>query len=228
MTGRAFRHGMIRWLIVLLLAGCTASHPSIRGSPHASDEGVSSSAGDGAESEPNPEARELSQAATASIERNDPEAGPRAAAELAKRHGGWVATMRECEVTVAVPGDQLDAVLAELPSLGKVAESRLLARDVTAAHRDLEVRIDSLRRERERYLALLDRAAGVAEALQVEHEIERLTSQLELLEAQLSSLKDRVADAALAISFSREVHPGPVGYVFYAVYTGIKWLFVRD
>jgi len=136
--------------------------------------------------------------------------------------------MRECEVTVAVPGDQLEAVLLELPSLGKVTESRLLARDVTAAHRDLEVRIDSLRRERERYLALLDRAGDVAESLQVEHEIERVTTELELLEAELAALKDHVQDATLAIAFSREVRPGPVGYVFYAVFSGIKWLFVRD
>jgi hypothetical protein len=39
---------------------------------------------------------------------------------------------------------------------------------------------------------------------------------------------DRVQDASVRLDFSRELRPGPVGYVFYAVYTGVKWLFVRD
>jgi hypothetical protein len=25
-----------------------------------------------------------------------------------------------------------------------------------------------------------------------------------------------------------ELKPGPIGYLFYGVYSGIKWLFVRD
>jgi seryl-tRNA synthetase len=119
-------------------------------------------------------------------------------------------------------------LLVELPSLGKVTERRFAARDVTAAHRDLRVRIDNLKRERDRYLALLERAENIPDATGVEREVERLTSQLELLEAQLQAMGDRVHDAALHLDFSRELRPGPIGYVFYAVYSGVKWLFVRD
>jgi hypothetical protein len=175
-----------------------------------------------------PPERELSRTARAELQRDDPEAGPPAAAALAKRHGGWVASMAARSVTVEVPGDRLEALLVELPSLGKVTERHFAARDVTAAHRDLRVRIDNLKRERDRYLALLERAESISDATAVEREIERLTGQLELLEARLQAMGERVQDAAVQLDFSRELRPGPVGYVFYAVFSGVKWLFVRD
>jgi hypothetical protein len=198
------------------------AHPATSASPSVPAESASPSV------PAEPAARELARAAQAELQRDDPEAGPPAAAALAKRHGGWVASMAAQSVTIEVPGDQLDAVLVELPALGKVTERRLTARDVTRAHRDLRVRIDSLRRERERYLALLDRTANVSEATQVEHEIERLTSQLELLQAQLQAVGEAVQDVAVRLDFSRELKPGLVGYVFWALYSGVKWLFVRD
>jgi hypothetical protein len=84
-----------------------------------------------------------------------------------------------------------------------------------------------LRRERDRYLALLERAANVAEATAVEREVERVTTQLELMEAQLLAMSTRIEDAEVRIDFSRELKPGPIGYLFYGLYSGIKWLFVR-
>jgi hypothetical protein len=210
--------------ITLLVCSCSAAQVSPEASLSQTGNAQTEAAGvAGSEGE-----RELARTARAALERDDPEAGPPAAAQLAKRHGGWIASMAERSVTVEVPGDQLDALLVELPSLGKVTERHFAARDVTAAHRDLRVRIDNLKRERERYLLLLERAENVTDATSVEREVERLTSQLELLEAQLQAMGDRVQDASVRLDFSRELRPGPVGYVFYAVYTGVKWLFVRD
>lgn len=172
--------------------------------------------------------RELARTAHAEIERDDPEAGPPAVAELAKRNGGWVASSAERSVTIAVPADRLEPVLADLAKLGKVTGRHLAARDVTAPHRDLRIREGSLRRERDRYLVLLERAVTVADAAAVEREVERLTTQLELIEAQLQAMNTRVEDAEVRVDFSRELKPGPIGYLFYGVYSGIKWLFVRD
>jgi hypothetical protein len=210
------------WVLVLCAAACSHALPVDDLEAHPAT-AVETPGGEAAAPE-----RELARAAHAELERQDPEAGPPAAAELARRHGGWVASMAARSVTVEVPGDQLDAVLLELPSLGKVTARHLAARDLTAAHRDLAVRIDNLRRERERYLALLERAATVADATAVEREIERLTTQLELLEARLQAMTGKIQDAEVRLDFSRETKPGPVGYLFYWAYSGVKWLFVRD
>jgi hypothetical protein len=173
-------------------------------------------------------APELVRAADAEIHREDPSNGPNAAASLAKEHGGWVESMAQERVVLRVPDERLDAVMAELPKLGDVASRRVRAVDMGEAHRDLKVRIDNLRRTRDRYLALLDRAGNVSEATGVEREIERVTAELEKLEAQLAAMEKRIQFSSLALDFSRTVRPGPVGWVFYALYSGVKWLFVWD
>lgn len=175
---------------------------------------------------PDAPAPELQRSAEAEIRRDDPERGVTAAAELAKQHGGWVESMASERVTLRVPDAELDAVLADLPGLGELTARRVRALDVGDAHRDLEVRIDTLRKTRERYLALLARAQGIGEATAVEHELERVTTQLERLEAELATMEKRIAYSALAVEFSRPVTPGPIGWIFYGAYLGLKKLFV--
>ena len=41
-------------------------------------------------------------------------------------------------------------------------------------------------------------------------------------------MKNQLTFATIAISLEESVTPGPVGWVFYGVYTGVKWLFVWD
>ena len=162
------------------------------------------------------------------MHREDPDKGPPAAAALAKEHGGWVSAMNGESVTLRVPDEALDEVMDALPSLGEVAGRRVRAMDVTDAHADLATRIDNLQKSRERYMALLEKAQNVSDAAAVEREIERVTEQLELLQRQLETMEGRVQFAELSVSFSRKARPGPVGWVLYAVYSGVKWLFVWD
>ncbi|MCA1826783.1 MAG: DUF4349 domain-containing protein [Myxococcales bacterium] len=173
-------------------------------------------------------APELVRTADAEIHREDPAQGVTAAVALAKEHGGWAESMNVERVVLRVPDEQLDAVLVELPKLGEVASRRVHAVEMGDAHRDLRLRIDSLRRTRDRYLELLGRAENVSEATGVEREIERVTSELERLEAQLAAMEKRIQFSALALDFSRKVRPGPVGWVFYGLYSGLKWLLVWD
>ena len=196
--------------LLVSLAACASTHPVVSGI--VSDDPAA--------------ARELARNAEAEVRREDPDRGPPAAAELAKAHGGWVEAMTAERVRVRVPDGELDAVMAALPALGEVADRHVRAQDMTEAHRDLEVRIDNLRRTRDRYLALLERAANVGEATAVEHELERITAQLELLEAQLERLQSRVQMAELSVEFSRKLRPGPVGWVFYGLFSAVKWLVV--
>jgi hypothetical protein len=171
-------------------------------------------------------APELQRTATAEIQRDDPEKGVTAAAALATRHGGWVESMASERVTMRVPDANLDAVLADLPELGELTSRRVRAVDVGDTHRDLQIRIDTLRKTRERYLALLERAESIAEATAVEHELERINGQLERLEASLAAMEKRIAYSALSVEFTRKTTPGPLGWVFYGVFVGVKKLFV--
>jgi hypothetical protein len=162
------------------------------------------------------------------LEREEPAKGPAEAVALAKAHGGYAQLVTDSSATVRVPAGQLEAFLEKVPGLGAVAERRVAAEDVTEAHQDLKVRLETLERARQRYLQLLDRAASVSEAVMVEKELERVTTEYESLKARLEGLEGAVALATVQLDFGRPVSPGPLGWVFYGLAKGVKWLFIWD
>ncbi len=162
------------------------------------------------------------------LERAEPEKGPAEAVTLAKAHGGYAQLVTDASATVRIPAGRLDTFLEKVPALGTVAERRVSAEDVTETHRDLKVRLETLERARQRYLQLLDRAASVSEAVLVEKELERVTVEYESLKARLEALEGAVALATVQLDFGRPVRPGPVGWIFYGLARGVKWLFIWD
>lgn len=174
------------------------------------------------------EGRSIVRKAGVHLERADPEAGPPRAVELAKSHGGYAQLITDREASLRLPEAKLDAFLAELPALGRITEHHVSAQDVTEAHRDLKLRLESLDKARQRYLELLSKAQSVAEAVLVEKELERVTADYEVMKAQLDALEGSVALASVDLEFDRPVSPGPLGWVFYGLAQGIKWLFIWD
>jgi hypothetical protein len=162
------------------------------------------------------------------LERAEPEKGPAEAVTLAKAHGGYAQLVTDASATVRIPAGRLDTFLEKVPALGTVAERRVSAEDVTETHRDLKVRLETLERARQRYLQLLDKATSVSEAVLVEKELERVTVEYESLKARLESLEGAVALATVQLDFGRPVRPGPVGWIFYGLAKGVKWLFIWD
>ena len=81
---------------------------------------------------------------------------------------------------------------------------------------------------RERVQELVDEGKNVEEILAVEKELARVTSQLESLEGQMRVLDNRTTYATVNVVLEERVRPGPVGWVFYGLYRGVKWLFVWD
>ncbi len=172
--------------------------------------------------------RSIIRNASLRVERDAPEQGPAQAVALAKSHGGYAELVTLETATVRIPAERLDAFLAAVPTLGKVEDQSISAMDVTDTHRDLKVRLAHLETMRARYQSLLDKAVTVSEAVLVEKELERVTSEYESLKARLQALEGQVALATVRVDFARPVRPGPVGWVFYGLAKGIKWLFIWE
>ncbi|MBI5499840.1 MAG: DUF4349 domain-containing protein [Deltaproteobacteria bacterium] len=171
---------------------------------------------------------------TMRIELDPPEDGPAKVTEIAGRFGGYVSSSSETSVVIRVPNQSFEEVLEAIAQLGNVAEREVRGEDVTEQYFDLNVRLRNALAARLRYLALLERAETVEEALLVEHELERVTLDIEELRGKLRYLRDRVQDATITVWFVQEYEPpeestpGPIGWIFYGVYLGVKWLFVWD
>jgi hypothetical protein len=142
--------------------------------------------------------------------------------------GGYVAGEYERSLIIRIPSKHLDEALKVFDALGTITRKSIHVQEVTAQHTDLSIRVDNARRLRTRLQTLLADAKNVHEMLEVEKELARVTEELERYEGQLRDLQNKVALSTLTISFEQAVRPGPVGWVFYGLYKGVKWLFVWD
>jgi hypothetical protein len=172
--------------------------------------------------------RSIIRNASLSVERDAPEEAPAQIVALAKSHGGYAELVTRESVTVRIPAERLDTFLEAVPALGQVKEQSISAMDVTESHRDLKIRLAHLETMRTRYQSLLEKAANVSEAVLVEKELERITVEYESLKARLQALEGQIALATVRLDFSKPIRPGPLGWVFYGLAKGIKWLFIWE
>lgn len=134
---------------------------------------------------------------------------------IAEDAGGFVADEQvqaadgTVTVTVRVPSDSYQDVLAEVGELGDVSEQDVQATDVTAEVVDLESRIASLRASVDRVRALLGEAGSVDQLAVVEGELTGRETELEALLGQQWVLADQVALGTLTVHLSEDEQPAP-------------------
>jgi hypothetical protein len=108
------------------------------------------------------------------------------------------------EITISVPSTELDRVIAELGSVGKVIRSTSSSENVGGQIVDTASRLDTMRVSVERVRAFLEEAKDLNQILAMEAELTRRQSDVEALEAQLASLKGSVARSPIQISLTTE------------------------
>jgi hypothetical protein len=96
-------------------------------------------------------------------------------------------------LTVRVPQDRLEAVLADIQPLGEVRQQSLTAEDVSSQIVDLEARLRNLRRSESALLDIMERSGEIADVLEVSRELSQVRESIERIDAQQQALKRRVA-----------------------------------
>lgn len=150
------------------------------------------------------------------------------AQKIARSMGGYIADESTRGFTMRVPAAQIEGATARLGRLAQVVDRGFSVQEVTAQYVDLVARLDNAKRLKRRLQALLERSNAVKEVLAVEKELARVTETLERLEGQLRVLKKQIRLARIDVRFTNKVSPGPIGWIFYGLYRGVKWLFVWD
>ena len=129
--------------------------------------------------------------------------------------------------TIEVKSTMLDTAIAEISALGEITSKNIIGNDVTDQYTDLEIRLENAQSARKRYLELLAQAENVSAALMVEKELERLNTQIDLLEGQMRSITQNVQYSSITVYLNEKVKPGILGYIGIGIYECVKWLFVR-
>lgn len=121
--------------------------------------------------------------------------------------GGFVAQQTQSDITIRVPAPRFEEAVSKIEKMGKVLGRQLLALDVGEEYRDLGLRLKTLEAMRNRLEQLLARAGNVKEALEVEEQLGRVVSEIELLKGKLRSLDERIAYSTITLVFAPVAQP---------------------
>lgn len=132
---------------------------------------------------------------------------------VAKGAGGYLSRRDDRSITVRIPAEKFAEVVAAIEKVGDVLHRNVVSEDVTAEYRDLEVQLTNALALRARFEKLLEKAAKVEEALEIERELGRITGEIERIKGRLKLLSDLARYSTVTVSFqprtNAQVQQGP-------------------
>ena len=110
--------------------------------------------------------------------------------------------LNEARLTLSVPADKLDPVLADLSSanLGTVSYRSSQSVDVTATYTDTQARIEPAKDSIARVRALMVKATSLEQIVLLESELSRRQADLDSLQQQLAELDRRTTMSEVSVS----------------------------
>ncbi len=129
------------------------------------------------------------------------EDGIDAAKTTTEAAGGHVEAIGADYVVLRVPVARFGEVFDQLQGLGEVLDKQVTADDVTDSFRAVSLRLDTAKATRARLQELLAKADNEAEKLELLRQIQRLTDEIDAVEAQARTLKQLAAMSRITLSF---------------------------
>ena len=104
------------------------------------------------------------------------------------------------EMTIRIPADRLDSLVAHISGVSNVTRRFESQENVTLQYVDTESRVNALRVEQERLLALLEKAESLEQILQIEDRLGEVRYELESAASSLRALANKVDYATVNLS----------------------------
>ncbi|MFJ9342886.1 DUF4349 domain-containing protein [Streptomyces sp. NPDC101733] len=142
-------------------------------------------------------------------------ASARTAAGAAGGYVGKESTERDADgrvtstLTLRVPGERYDAVLASLQGDAKLLSRKVDEQDVTQKVADVDSRVKSQQASVTRVREMMEKASGLSDVVMLEAELSRRQAELESLLAQQNALKDQTSLGTITLTVSQPA-PEPV------------------
>ena len=162
-----------------------------------------------------PEIRMITYTVYLTLSVKNAEVAKTALIEQIKTHDGFIVKESEDFITSRIPAEKMEEYVKTAKTLGKIENESKTGTDITDQYRDNVIKLDNLKNVRERYLALLEKANTVADILSIEKELERVNTEIELLEGKIKYAEQSVAYSSVTIRFKERKKPGPLGWIFY-------------
>jgi hypothetical protein len=210
--------------LIIVLSSCASRAPSVNSGADMSGENTRASRG----GESGNDSRMIAYTVNIQISVNNVEETRKTLTEKIEDFDGFITRESDNQITSRIPVEHMEEFLGITRTLGKVESESKTGVDITDQYRDNVIRLENLRNLRSRYLELLHIAETVADLLSIEKELERVNTEIEIMEGRIQYAQMSVAYSNITVRFNERVRPGPFGLIFYGLYLGIKWLFVWD
>ncbi|PSQ48301.1 DUF4349 domain-containing protein, partial [Halobacteriales archaeon SW_6_65_15] len=106
------------------------------------------------------------------------------------------------KVVLRVPKENFSALLSQAKGAGVVQEASTNQQDVTDKLVDIDARLSNLRAQRDRLRDLYEQANDTEDVLAVQERLSEVQSEIEQLEAQRKSLRQRVAYSTITVELN--------------------------
>jgi ACT domain-containing protein/outer membrane murein-binding lipoprotein Lpp len=169
-----------------------------------------------------PQKSQLIKTATLVLQVKEIEPSIQSATKIVESRGGDILSLQDevpqdaavyhtASFSFRVPQAQLDATLTDLSKVGTVESRAIQAEDVANQIVDFEARLKNLRRSETVVLSIMDRSGSISDVLKVSQELSQLRSEIEQIQAQVQSLRQRVAYSTLNLSLKTAIIQNPQG-----------------
>lgn len=130
---------------------------------------------------------------------------------IANEAGGYLAgtdrSTHRAVLTIKVPADKFEAVLAKLGKSGKVTGTQVQSEDVTAEYVDLDARLRNWKAQEAVFLDLMAEAKTIGDTITVQQQLSAVQQQIEQIEGQQRLLEGQAAMSTLTLTVAE---PGVV------------------
>ena len=158
-----------------------------------------------------PQARMVIKTAELSLRVRDVDAAFTRAVQLTEGGGGYVQSSTRsaeggdsAELTLKVPPQQFLTLIGQLDRLGVQESKSIGGQDVTEEYYDLDAELANKVQVRGRLFQLLERAAKVTDAIQVEEQLERVGADINRIKGRMKYLTTMVGLSTITLSIHSE------------------------
>jgi len=130
--------------------------------------------------------------------------------EMVKKHGGYVSNTTSSQnssgkkqgtLTLKVPADKYEALVAETTTLGKVMNQNINASDVTEQYVDLEARLKTQKELEQRLIKLLaEKTARLTDVVEVEQKLASVRQVIESIDGKMRYMRNQSEMSTLTLS----------------------------
>lgn len=141
---------------------------------------------------------------------------------------GYVSQSSLSSMTIKIPAKDYKSFYDDIILIDEVSSKSITSTDITDNYYNTQIRLQNAIKLKDRLQELLNKANNVKDAIEIERELSRVTEKIEIYEASMRRYGSQLKYTTFYIYFSEKSRPGPLGWVFYGLYKGVKWLFIWD